>query len=187
MDYVSPVVDAGVAYFGDAPAVAFKLPEKPAESLPSAKLWESDDTDGKFFASPLCHDELIYSASNQGILYVLEAKTGKLVYQKELDIGSASGRPGLEPASLYPSPTLVGKHLLLGNDVGEMLVLAPGRQYREVARNRLDAGGGASPVADGALLFLRGGPTLYCIGTREGAAANSSPQVRSSQPIGVRP
>ena len=71
-----------------------------------------------------------------------------------------------EPANLYPSLTLVGKHLLLSNDVGETLVLAPGRQYREVGRNSLTSGCGASPVPDGPFLFLRGGGNLFCIGSR---------------------
>lgn len=162
--YASPVVHEGVVYFVSPPAVAVRLPDKVAEDITGERLWENDDLEGEFFASPLVHDGLIYSVANEGVLYVLEAATGKLVYQRELDIRAASGKSGGEPANLYPSPTLAGTRLLLENDAGEALLLVPGREYREQARNFLDRGCGASPVPDGRLLFLRGGDRLYCIG-----------------------
>ena len=145
--------------------MALRLPDNSGETIACQRLWENDDVEGEFFASPLWHDDLVYCVSNEGTLYALEAATGKLVYQQELEIRSASGKPGSEPANIYPSLTLVGKRILLANDAGETLVLEPGRQYRELARNYLDRGSGASPVPDGNRLFLRGGDRLYCIGT----------------------
>ncbi len=162
--YTSPVVHAGRVYFAGPPAVAVRLPDQPGEKLVCEQLWENDDLDGEFFASPIYHEGLVYCAANEGILYVLEAETGKLVFQQELEIRSASGKPGREPANLYPSLTLAGTRLLLGNDAGETLVLAPGSQYRELGRSYLDRGSGASPVPDGKVLFLRGGETLYGVG-----------------------
>jgi len=83
-----------------------------------------------------------------------------------LPIASTGGKPGTETANVYPSLTLAGKHLLVGNDRGEMLLLAPGRQFRQIACNYLDKGSGASPVPDGHLLLLRGGENLYGIGRK---------------------
>jgi outer membrane protein assembly factor BamB len=166
LTYTSPVVDGRVVYYLGSTVVAVELPETAGEPLALKRLWENDDPEGEFFASPLVHDGLVYCASNEGTLYVLDAKTSKTVFQKELEIRSASGKPGAEPAAVYPSPTLAGKHLLLGNDAGETLVLEPGRQYRPLGRNVLDRGCGASPVADGKQLFLRGGEWLYAIGSR---------------------
>jgi hypothetical protein len=108
------------------------------------------------------------------VLYVLEAKTGKLAARKELDIRSAGGKPGAEPANLYASPALVGPHILLGNDAGESLLLAPGREYKEVARNFLDKGSGASPVADGRMLLLRGGRKLYALAATRPATSGAA-------------
>lgn len=162
--YTSPVVHAGRVYFAGPPAVAVQLPTEAGDQLVCEQLWENDDLDGEFFASPIYHDGLIYCAANEGLLYVLEAETGKLAFQQELDIRSASGKPGKEPANLYPSLTLAGRCLLLGNDAGETLLLAPGSQYRELGRNYLHRGSGASPVPDGNMLFLRGGETLYGVG-----------------------
>jgi len=165
--YTSPLVHDGVAYFVHAPTVAVKLPEKPGEPFRPEPLWENDDVEGGFFASPILHDGILYCVSNEGVLYALDAKTGKLVFDKELEIASAAGTPGRPQGNIYASPILVGKLLFLTNDVGETLVLTPGREYKELAHNFLDKGAGGSPVADGKLLFLRGGKKLYCIGKPE--------------------
>jgi len=165
-EYTSPLVDAGVVYFADATAVALKLPEKAGDTAEFQRLWKNEDLEGEFFVSPVCHEGILYTAINEGTLYALDASTGKIVWQKELEIRSAAGKSGTEPANIYPSLTLVGKYLLVGNDAGETLVLLPGNQYKEIARSYLDKGSGASPVADGELLFLRGGDRLNCIGRK---------------------
>jgi hypothetical protein len=54
----------------------------------------------------------------------------------------------------------------VGNDEGETLVLAPGREYKEIGRNVLDKGSGASPAPEGKVLLVRAGKRLYCIGEK---------------------
>ena len=164
--YPSPLVHGGVVYFVDAAAVALKLPSRAADAIRPETLWENDELEGSFFASPLLHEGILYCVSNEGVLYALDARTGKTVFHKQLAIPSMAGTPDIQPANIYGSLTLVGKHVLLTNDVGDTLVLAPGKQYREIKHNYLDAGSGASPVPDGRMLFLRGGKTLYCIGAK---------------------
>ena len=164
--YTSPLVHEGVAYFVDTPTVALKLPTRAADTIRPERLWENDDVEGSFFASPVCHEGILYCVSNEGVVYALDAGTGKTVFQKQLAIPSMAGTPDIEPGNLYGSLTLVGKHVLLTNDAGDALVLAPGKQYREIKHNYLDQGSGASPVPDGRMLFLRGGKTLYCIGAK---------------------
>ena len=166
MKYVSPVLDAGVVFFVDSTTVALRLPAQPGETIRPEKVWESDDVEGELFASPVCHEGLIYCVSNEDVLYAMEAASGKLAYKKELEIRSAGGKAGGEPANLYPSITLAGNFLLVSNDAGEMLVLAPGREYKQIARNSLDKGSGASPVPCGSRLLLRSGASLVCIGSR---------------------
>ena len=111
------------------------------------------------------HDGLVYVASNAGKLFALDAKTGQAVLQTDLPIPSAGGT-STSQANLYPSMTLAGKKLLVGNDAGNVLVLAPGNVYKELANNKLEEGAGACPVPDGKFLFLRGGELLYCIGEK---------------------
>lgn len=165
-EYPSPLVHGREVYFAGRPCVAVRLPDRPADRIRLERIWEADDLEGDFYASPVCHDGLLYCVSNEGVLYALDVESGKVVYRKDLEIGSAGGLPGIEPANIYPSLTLAGEFLFLANDIGETLVLAPGRQYREHARNYLDRGSGASPVADGDLLLIRGGDKLYCLGRK---------------------
>jgi outer membrane protein assembly factor BamB len=161
--YSSPVVHQGVAYYVGPPAVAVRLPAKLDEPVRFEKLWQNDEVEGEVFASPLYDDGLLYCLGNQGVLYVLDARTGKAVVKKELDIRSAGGKPGAEPANLYASPTRVGRCIMIANDVGESLLLSPGRECKEVARNFLEKGSGASPLPDGKMLLLRGGKKVYAI------------------------
>ncbi len=164
--YSSPLVRDNVVYYVDSTVTAIGLPEKLGETLTPRKLWENDDVEGEFYASPICHGGTLYCASNEGTLYALDAKTGAEVFHKELEIRAASGRPGIEPANVYPSLCLVGSQILLGNDAGQMLVLEPGRQYKQVSRNYLDKGCGATPAVDKDVLLLRGAESLYCIGRK---------------------
>jgi len=160
--YTSPLVDAGVVYFVDQPTAALRLPAQAGDAIKAEKVWENDDVEGEFFASPVCHGGLLYAASNERVLYALDAATGKIVFRKELEMASA----GSDPANVYPSLTLAGRRLILATDAGTALVLEPGREFKPVATNYLDKGSGASPVPDGRMLFLRGGTRLYGIGTK---------------------
>jgi outer membrane protein assembly factor BamB len=170
LEYSSPVVHDGTVYCVGSESFALRLPPEiptgagPAAPLKFQRLWESDDVEGEFYGSPVYHDGIVYCLSNQGNLYALDAKSGALLYRQELDIPSASGKSGGPPANLYASLTLAGQNLLACNDAGDSLVIAPGKQYRKVARNFLDRGSGASPVADGRLLLVRGGTKLYGLG-----------------------
>ena len=164
MKYTSPLVADDVVYFADVPAAAYQLTEQADHTIQPKKLWENDDVEGEFYSSPVCHEGILYCVANEGLLFAIDAQTGETIYQKELDIRSATGRFGAGPANVYPSLTLVGKHLLLSNDVGETLVLKLGREYQEVSRNSLARGCGASPAPAGPFLFLRGAGDLFCIG-----------------------
>ena len=121
--------------------------------------------EGEFYASPVYHEGILYCVSNEGHLYALDAKTGRWCIARSSDIPSASGKSGGPPANLYASPTLAGQYLVVCNDTGDSLVISPGRQYQKVSRNVLDKGSGASPVADGRLLLVRGGLKLYGLGS----------------------
>jgi len=164
-EFPSPVADGTVVYFVDRTAAAVRLAAESAESVKATKLWEVR-LEGEFFAAPVCHERILYCVNNEGILWALDAKTGTTIYRQELAMPAARNTPAADPVNIYASLTIAGPHLLVSNDAGDTLVLAPGRQHRQVAHNYLDKGSGASPAADGKHLLLRGGQKLYCIGLR---------------------
>ena len=97
---------------------------------------------------------LFVATAGAAELRVLNARTGEELLSKELDLSP----------NLYPSLALAGGRLYLGNDEGETLVLEPGTVYKELRRNKLPAGSGASPAYAAANLYLRAGEFLYCLG-----------------------
>ncbi|MBM4037888.1 MAG: hypothetical protein FJ290_05180 [Planctomycetes bacterium] len=163
LKYATPLVRDGIAYFVGYDSKALQLPSQAGDKLVAKELWTAE-LEGDFFSSPVLHEGLLYTVNDAGKLYVLDAKTGKVVAERELDIPNASGKPGTLPAHIYPSIVLAGKHLFVWNDIGTCLVLEPGRDPRPVGKNTLPDGAPGTPVFAGKRIFVRGGESLYCIG-----------------------
>ena len=96
-------------------------------------------------------DGLIYTATHNGIAACLDAQTGRIVWRKRIG--------GEFSASLL----YADGHIYMFNQQGLAVVIAPGRKYQELARNRLDAGMMASPIAIDHALYLRTKTDLYRI------------------------
>lgn len=158
--YVSPVVHDGVAYFIDRTMSAVQLPETAGDKIEGKELW-CEDLEGEFFASPLIHDGRVYAVDRAANYYVIDARTGKTVLKKTLDLPPAGRSDG---PNVYPSPCLAGKHLFVGNDAGDAVLIEPGDQAAVAGTNSLGAGSGGTPAFSGKRMFVRGGKFLYCIG-----------------------
>ena len=154
----SPIVRDGVVYFMDASSVALKLPDKAADKTQFKKLWEAS-LDGEFYASPVYANGLLFTVGDQGTLYIVDAKDGKILVSKELPFESRD-------TPIYSSPVAAGKYIFINNSAGETLVIEAAREYKEVKANRLPAGSGGTPSVDGKRIFQRGGDILYCIGEK---------------------
>ncbi|MBL8799500.1 MAG: PQQ-binding-like beta-propeller repeat protein [Planctomycetia bacterium] len=151
----SPLLQDGVVYFIRPDARAVQLPAELSAPLKPEPLWKARLTgSGYWFASPVLHDGLIYGCNAMGILSVVEARSGQLVYEKRLPFGSGQ---------VYPSITLAGGRLFISSDEGVTLVLQPGREYQELARNTLEPFR-STPVFQGKRMYVRGKEHLYCIG-----------------------
>lgn len=103
--------------------------------------------------SMLFHDGHLYTVSENGFAACLAAKSGDTAWSERLR------------GSYYASPLLVGKNIYACNRDGlTTIFVASPDGYEEVARNKLDAGINASPVAVGGRLYIRTDTHLYCIG-----------------------
>jgi outer membrane protein assembly factor BamB len=151
--------------------------ERPS-TLPVQSLWSQ----GTYYsASPLLTGGLVYAVTsgwvsgNVSTLRVLELKeTPALLYQKVLDIeaySSFSSWPGVAA-----SPALAGQNVYIVGNTGVTLVLQPGREFKQLARNRIvNLPDNTSPeqfiscpVFHGKRLYLRGSDYLYCIEEENG-------------------
>jgi outer membrane protein assembly factor BamB len=162
-DKVTPVCRGRVLYFIDSEARAVELPDRAAEEIHAKELW-TQDLDGEFFASPVVDGGLVCTVNKRGTYYVLDAATGKIVLEKELSLPAPEKTT--RTATFYPSVTLAGSLLFVGNDGGGSLWLRPGRAYAEDGRNLLPEGAAGTPAFAGGRVYLRGGAHLYCIGAK---------------------
>jgi len=150
----SPIRHEGVVYYAHGAAIALRLPEPSAELVKPQVLWKGKVKSGGYgFCSPVVHEGLLYAANDQGILSVLDAATGESVYDERLNLGG----------SIYPSISLAGKYLYVSSDNGTTAVLQPGREFKELARNKLESFR-SSLVFEGKRVYVRTAKNLYCIG-----------------------
>jgi outer membrane protein assembly factor BamB len=151
--HTTPVEKDGVVTFGDKKicAVRFEAGWKDKE------VW-SGEMSADVFGSPLLHDGLVFTATGKGELYAFDAAGTAVISAREL-LGDDGG-----PDAVYSSLALAGKHLFLATNLGETVVLEATREAKVVARNKLKAGSGSTPVFSGSEMYLRDGETLYCIG-----------------------
>jgi outer membrane protein assembly factor BamB len=102
----------------------------------------------------LVGDMLYFTAMNDPILTVLNAKTGKPVIAKER-------LPQVK--SFYASPVTAAGRVYFTDRNGTTIVLKAGDALDVVAVNKLEETIDASPVLVGKQLILRGERSLYCI------------------------
>jgi outer membrane protein assembly factor BamB len=147
----SSIAHGGTVFSQEGKTTAFKLPADIEKGLDV--LWQASASRGRRTPSPVLHDGLIYGATTEGIFEVTDAETGDLVYRKRLDFDG----------NLYSSVTAAGPYIFLGCTKGTTLVLKAGREYEEVAHNKLEDYG-SNPIFAGKRMYLRGQKNLYCVG-----------------------
>ncbi|MGA2540104.1 MAG: PQQ-binding-like beta-propeller repeat protein [Verrucomicrobiota bacterium] len=102
--------------------------------------------------SPLLVDDLLYVVNDGGIASCLEAQTGRSIWEQRLD-------GGFNASPLYGA----GRIYFFGRD-GTTSVLAPGREPRMLAVNKLEGVVMACPAVTDNSLFVRTKTHLYRIG-----------------------
>lgn len=121
-------------------------------------LWRLNK--GSNVSSPVYHDGHLYFAhENLGVVYCVEASTGRIVYEERL--APSSGQ-------IYSSPVLADGKLYYVSRCGAAFVLAARPAFEPLARNELGDPGpfNASPAVAGDRLLLRSEQFLYCLGER---------------------
>lgn len=150
----SPILHKGTLYFANGPVSAVRLPTSADEPFKPDWAWKGKVKAGGYgFSSPVIHEGLLYAASDQGILTVLDASTGALVYEERLTLGG----------QIYPSISCAGNRIYVSSDQGSTVVLEPGREYKELARNKIEPFR-SSLVFVGKRVYIRTEESFYCIG-----------------------
>jgi hypothetical protein len=124
--------------------------------------------------SPLIWEGLVYQIDIYGNLFVSDVVTQKPIYWRDLKLNGFMHYNAVPGAA---SAALIGRHIFLSDNQGTTVVIEPGREYKEVARNRIgtvlerdlplpaqETLTYSPPITDGKHIFLRGERYLYCIG-----------------------
>jgi outer membrane protein assembly factor BamB len=164
-DYVCPtaVADQGIVYavggLTSVGAVAVKAGGR-GDVTATHRLWSINK--GSNVSSPIYHDGHLYWAHEEnGVVYCVDAKTGKLVYQERL--APASGR-------IYASATLADGKLYYVSRTSGVYVLEAGPQFKLLAHNQFasdTSAFNASPAIAESRMYLRSDQSLYCVAIRK--------------------
>jgi outer membrane protein assembly factor BamB len=109
--------------------------------------------------SLLLVDDLLYLVNDKGAAMGIEAKTGQVVWKQSLG------------GEFSASPIYAGGRIYFFGESGTTTVMAPGREPKVLAVNRIGGRTMASPAVAGQALFVRTQDHLYRIEKPAGAAA----------------
>ncbi len=117
-------------------------------------LWSFGN--GPDVPTPVTDGSYLYVVNDRGILWVLDAKTGREVYGRQrLKYGSYSGSPVIADGKIY-----------ITNEDGLTIVAKAGPTFAVLAENDLDDYALSSPAISEGQIFIRTSKFLYCIGNR---------------------
>lgn len=148
-----PLYGHGLIYIGtgyDSPTVMAIKPEGEGDITDGAVSWVLKRGAPHTPSLLLIGDEL-YMVADKGVATCVDAKTGEQIWQERVG-GNFSASPIFADGRIY-----------LQNEDGVTTVIAPGKEYKELAKNDLGERTLASlAIYDGAI-FLRGDQHLYRI------------------------
>jgi outer membrane protein assembly factor BamB len=108
-----------------------------------------------YVPTPLYHDGRLYLISDAGIASAIEASTGREICSERLP-----------RAEFFGSPVLIDGKIYAPTTKGEMIVLATGDAFRELARSPLGEGTHSTPCVAGGHLYVKTFTHLVCVGAK---------------------
>ena len=132
-------------------------PDGAGDVTKSHVAWKASDNIPDI-TSPVSNGELIFTVTTMGGLACFEVATGKLIWQKDLEL------------EVQASPAIAASQLLLSGTKGELISLQVGREFKELSRTKLEDTFHASPAFLEGRMFLRGATNLWCLGNRKEVA-----------------
>jgi outer membrane protein assembly factor BamB len=106
--------------------------------------------------TPVTDGTYVYVVNDRGIMFCLEARTGKEIY----------GRQRLRPGTYSGSPVLADGKIYVTNEDGVTSVVKAGPAFEVLAENDFDDYTLSSPAISEGQIFIRTAKALWCIGSR---------------------
>lgn len=151
----SPVVSDGVIYAPTRvkPLLAFRSGGR-GDVTKSHLLWAAQY--GPDVPTPVTDGKYFYIINDKGIVWCLDAKTGKEIY----------GPVRIAPGTYSASPVLADGKIYITNEDGLTTVIKDGPKFEVLAENALNDYCLSSPAISDGQIFIRTSGNLFCIGKR---------------------
>ena len=158
----SPVVygDLLFAPSRERPLLALK-PGGRGDVTKSHVLWSFNN--GPDVPTPVSDGTYLYSINDRGILYCLDARTGKVVY----------GPQRLRNATYSGSAVLADGRIYITDEDGVTTVIRSGPKFELLSQNDLQDYTLSSPAISDGQIFVRTASFIYAIGRRQAAARST--------------
>ena len=120
-------------------------------------IWKTRTS--SYVPSPVLSDGHLYWMNEHGTAFCSDAKTGKVLYEKEI-VGPSRDRP------VYASPVLVNGRIYCVTRKRGTYVFAAQPAFKQLANNRFandESDFNASPAISDGQIFIRSNQFLYCI------------------------
>jgi outer membrane protein assembly factor BamB len=118
-------------------------------------LWTFDN--GPDVPTPVTDGRFVYVINDRGIMFCLEARTGKEIY----------GRQRLRPGTYSASPVLADGRLYITNEDGVTSVVKAGPEFQVLSENEFDDYTLSSPAVSGGRIYFRTTKYLWAIGSQK--------------------
>ena len=131
------------------------MPEGKANS--EAIAWSRTGR-GSYMPTPLIYNGILYVLANNGLLDAYNLQTGEEVYRQRLS---------LVGSGFSASPIASDGKLYLSNEDGEMLVIAAGQKFTQIATNSMGELLMATPALSDGVMYVRSSTSLFAIGRKQ--------------------
>jgi len=118
-------------------------------------LWTFDS--GPDVPTPLTDGTHVYVINDRGIMFCLEARTGREIY----------GRQRLRPGTYSGSPVLADGRIYITNEDGVTSVVKAGPQFQLLSENEFDDYTLSSPAVSNGRIYFRTTKFLWAIGSQK--------------------
>ncbi len=112
---------------------------------------------GSYMPTPLIYKGILYVLANGGVLDAYNLRSGDEVYRQRLS---------LVGSGFSASPVAADGKIYLSNEDGEMLVIAAGEKFTQIATNSMGELLMATPALSDGVMYVRTAGSLFAIGKR---------------------
>ena len=112
---------------------------------------------GSYMPTPLVYNGILYVLANNGLFDAYNLRTGEEVYRQRL---------ALVGSGFSASPVAADGKIYLSNEDGEMLIIAAGDKFTQIATNSMGELLMATPALSDGVMYVRSSTSLFAIGRK---------------------